>query len=112
MGKDYNDFWNISKYTCRREVHDGIRPGPCIDNDEYVWHLDKGIGCSFWDGRLDRGRCVARMQAVRALFKKHYPEAPDLEAPLCDFDMMYKDELSWPVNHTGALDSPWWAQRM
>merc|ERR1719193_2434209 len=102
--EDYNLFWNESRYICRRDVAAGIRQGPCVDNDEYNWHLDRGIGNSFWNGRLDPARCEARAQAARALFERRFPDAPaELAAPLCDFDMVYKDELSWPVNHTGAV---------
>merc|ERR1712060_53327 len=105
---DYHAFWFESRYACKRAVAAGNRSGPCVYNDEYNWHLDKGIGNSFWNGRLDPVRCEARVRAAQALFAKRFPDVPvELEAPLCDFDMLYKDELSGPVNHTGAVKSRW-----
>eukprot|EP00404_Azadinium_spinosum_P032507 CAMPEP_0180566492 /NCGR_PEP_ID=MMETSP1037_2-20121125/6104_1 /TAXON_ID=632150 /ORGANISM="Azadinium spinosum, Strain 3D9" /LENGTH=157 /DNA_ID=CAMNT_0022583525 /DNA_START=428 /DNA_END=899 /DNA_ORIENTATION=- len=71
---------------------------------EYISELDKGVGTTFWDGRSDPARCAARMEAVRKLFKSRYPDFPEtLEEPTCDFDQYYKDEFTWEVNHTGAV---------
>lgn len=72
---------------------------------EYDQRLDRGTGTHFWDGRQDATKCAARMAAVQALFKHHYPKLPEiLHAPPCDFDMYYKGEFRWPVNHTGGED--------
>jgi len=112
---DYDTFWNKSFVRCqekkaRRQLPASTR---CIRKKEYVGTLDKGVGCSFWDGIHDEKRCTDRMNAVRALFKKHYPQFPaSLPEPPCEFDMYYKGEFQWPINHTGALPSTWWLQRM
>jgi hypothetical protein len=72
---------------------------------EYVSKLDRGVGAHFWDGRQDVAKSAARMAAVQALFKQRYPKLPEhLHEPPCDFDMYYKDEFSWPINHTGSVD--------
>lgn len=111
--ESYNDFWNTSYAHCQLAVRRHERKGPCIRNVEYSGKLDKGIGSSFWDGRLDKEKCTARIRAAQALFRKHYPDRPKtLDMPPCDFDMIYQDEFTWPVNHTGAVSSAWWRQRM
>jgi len=73
---------------------------------EYVSKLDRGVGAHFWDGKQDIAKCAARVAAVQALFKRHYPKLPEhLHEPPCDFDMYYKGEFSWPINHTGNVDA-------
>lgn len=82
----------------------GTRKGPCRHNHEFDVEKDKGVGCSFWDGKADEEKAEKRMKAVRDLFKKHYPDMEyDLEEPACDFDMYYDGEDKWPINHTGAI---------
>jgi len=110
--EDYNEFWNTSYYKCQQDKMRGKVSGPCIRNREYDGELDRGIGNTFWNGKFDKDRCHARMEKARALFRKHYPDFPDLETPLCDFDMIYKDEFTWPANHTGGVSSSWWDMRM
>mmetsp|Transcript_97589 Transcript_97589/g.254485 ORF Transcript_97589/g.254485 Transcript_97589/m.254485 type:complete len:480 (+) Transcript_97589:702-2141(+) len=111
--QDYNDFWNVSFYRCQMlAASAGNRSEPCVRNTEYSGAIDKGIGNHFWDGRLDKANCSQRVKAAEALFRKHYPRQRILKPPVCDFDMVYKAEFTWPVNHTGAAQSDWWAQRM
>lgn len=101
--KDYEYFWNGSFTECKTDVKFHKRHGPCIRQQEYDLEVDRGVGCAFWDGKADAVRARQRMDAVRALFKKHYPDLPyDLKEPPCDFDMYYEGELDWPINHTGA----------
>jgi len=101
---DYNHFWNTSYVECVRDVSAGLHDGPCLHKKEFDVDLDQGFGCSFWDAAKDRKKAAKRMQAVRDLFKKHYPHLPaDLEEPACDFDMYYDGETEWPINHTGAV---------
>jgi len=110
--KDYNEFWNTSYYQCQEDKRLGKTSEPCIRNREYDGEVDRGTGNSFWNGKLDKDRCHGRMEKARELFRKYYPDFPDLETPLCDFDMIYKDEFTWPANHTGGVKSSWWDQRM
>lgn len=110
---DYNDFWNLSYAKCHAEVRAKKREGPCIRNTEYSGKIDKGVGCSFWDGKLDKKKCMERTERAKKLFKDKFPEFPDsLDNPVCDFDMIYQDEFTWPVNHTGGVESNWWKDRM
>jgi len=112
---DYNDFWNTSFTRCANDVANGRLPKDhkCVHQKEYEPHLDKGIGCSFWDGVHDAEKGTARMEAVRKLFKKHYPDFPlSLPEPPCEFDMYYDGEWDWKINHKGANKSDWWDQRM
>jgi len=111
--QDYNDFWNVSFYRCQvLAANAGNRTDLCMRNTEYSGAIDKGIGNQFWDGRLDKVKCSHRLKVAEALFRKHYPHQRVLKPPVCDFDMVYKAEFTWPVNHTGAAQSEWWAQRM
>jgi len=118
--EDYNEFWNDSFKRCharlRSHHHEGVPPEEqkkCVRNMEYSGKLDEGVGNSFWNGRLDKEKCSARIRAAQALFKKHYPDLPEsLGQPPCDFDMIYQDEFTWPVNHTGGVNSSWWAQEL
>jgi len=112
---DYDEFWNHSYTKCAAGVAEGRLPKStkCVHQKEYDTELDKGIGCSFWDGIHDSAKGTERMNAVRRLFKKHYPNMPlSLPEPPCEFDMYYEGEFKWPVNHTGASPSDWWDQRM
>jgi len=85
--KDYASWWGDGRHR------------------EYVSKLDRGAGTHFWDGKQDVAKCAARMAAVQALFKQRYPMLPEhLHEPPCDFDMYYKGEFSWPINHTGSVD--------
>jgi hypothetical protein len=112
---DYEMFWNVSYTKClqRKALHQ-LKPGEnCTQNKEYDVKLDKGVGNSFWDGKHDKKQCANRMDAVRQLFKMHFPDHPlDLEEPACEFDMYYEGEFKWDVNHTGAEKSDWWDQKM
>jgi len=109
---DYNYFWNSSFTECGDLRTRGLQTEPCVRQKEYVEELDAGVGCSFWDGKNDRARGAMRMQKALELFRTKYPRLPaDLPQPVCDFDMIYKDEFTWPVNHTGATASNWWAYR-
>jgi len=110
---DYNEFWNTSYTECADNVSQGLQPGPCIKKKEYVEELDAGIGCTFWDGRDDQARGAARLQAAQLLFKTRFPYMPEtLEQPVCDFDMIYANEFTWPPDHTGAVPSDWWSYRL
>jgi len=112
--KDYNDFWNTSFTRCARKAKkSGGHVSDCKHQKEYSRKLDKGVGCSFWDGIHDKDKSTDRMNAVRRLFKKHYSEFPEsLPEPACEFDMYYNGEFKWKINHTGAEPSDWWDQRM
>lgn len=102
--KDYEYFWSGSYVDCARELQEGSLKGPCPHNKEFDVASDKGVGCSFWDGKAEVSKAAARMKAVRDLFKKHYPEQPySLEEPPCDFDMYYDGEFNWKRNHTNAV---------
>merc|ERR1712048_877605 len=73
-----------------------------VGHREYVGNLDRGVGCTFWNGKRDLVRCKQRMDVVKALFKKKYPHLPgcdDLPEPPCDFDLYYKDEFTWPAQN-------------
>jgi len=111
---DYNDFWNTSFTRCAHKAKkSGGHVSDCKHQKEYVRKLDTGIGCSFWDGIHGKDKCADRMNAVRRLFKKHYPAFPEsLPEPPCEFDMYYNGEFKWKINHTGAEPSDWWDQRM
>jgi len=112
---DYNTFWNKSFVRCQEKKARNEVPAStqCIRKKEYVGSLDRGVGCSFWDGIHDEQRCTDRMNKVRALFKKHYPQFEEsLPEPPCEFDMYYAGEFQWPINHTGAVPLTWWSQRM
>lgn len=102
--EDYNYFWNVSYKECTQEVAAGQREGPCVANQEFDLARDKGVNCSFWDHKTDVTAASKRMQAVRDLFKKHYPDmAYDYDTPACDFDMYYDGESKWPRNHTNSV---------
>jgi len=112
---DYNEFWNISYTRCANKVARGELPTDhkCQHQKEYVKHLDKGVGTSFWDGIHDKDKCTDRMNSVRRLFKKHYPSFPlSLPEPACEFDMYYDGEFKWKINHSGTEPSNWWDHRM
>jgi len=80
-------------------------------NKEYVGKLDAGVGTHFWDGKHDLGKCAKRVEAVHKLFKQKFPDMPEsLPEPPCDFDMYYKGEFHWTVNHTGAAASSFWGE--
>lgn len=109
---DYNYFWNASFAECSEKQTMGLQTEPCVRKKEYDEELDAGVGCSFWDRRNDQERGALRMKRAMDLFRKKYPGLPaSLPQPLCDFDMIYKDEFAWPVNHTGATPSNWWTYR-
>mmetsp|Transcript_40617 Transcript_40617/g.108969 ORF Transcript_40617/g.108969 Transcript_40617/m.108969 type:complete len:165 (+) Transcript_40617:2-496(+) len=112
---DYDNFWNYSYTKCLQDEaqHKTSENVSCVQNKEYDPKTDEGIGTNFWNGKLDKEKCVARMEAVRQLFKMHNPEFPaDLDEPACEFDMFYDGEFQWAVNHTGAEPSPWWDNKM
>ncbi|CAK0828013.1 unnamed protein product [Prorocentrum cordatum] len=112
---DYDNFWNYSYVNCLRDKsqHKLSEDEPCIQNKEYDVKLDKGVGTKFWDGKLDKKKCEARMESARQLFKKHFPEFPaDYDEPACEFDMYYENEFTWGINHTGAEPSSWWDNKM
>mmetsp|Transcript_41645 Transcript_41645/g.90756 ORF Transcript_41645/g.90756 Transcript_41645/m.90756 type:complete len:962 (+) Transcript_41645:71-2956(+) len=105
---NYNEFWNTSFTRCANAVAQGRLPQghKCEHHKEYVPHLDKGAGTSFWDGIHDAGKCGARMDKVRSLFKQKFPAFPEtLEEPACEFDMYYNGEWNWPINHSNAEPS-------
>jgi len=109
---DYSYFWNASFALCWEARNLGRQTEPCVRQKEYDQELDAGVGCSFWDGRNDQEKGARRMQKAMDLFRRKYPEMPmTLPQPPCDFDLIYKDEFTWPVNHTGAIPSNWWALR-
>jgi hypothetical protein len=112
---DYDNFWNYSYTKCLQDKAQHV-PGAnesCVQNREYDVATDEGIGTIFWNGKLDKEKCAARMEAVRQLFKMHFPDFPaDLDEPACEFDMYYDGEFTWAVNHTGAEPSSWWDNKM
>jgi len=44
---------------------------------EYDPATDKGVGFSFWDGKLDGPKCEWRMHQVLQAFKRKYPSEPE-----------------------------------
>uniref|UniRef100_A0A7S0A5H6 Uncharacterized protein n=1 Tax=Pyrodinium bahamense TaxID=73915 RepID=A0A7S0A5H6_9DINO len=64
---DYNAFIRAGK---REYIHRG---------------RDRGIGLSFWDGKVNPQRCRERVQAAERLFAAKYPDSEQLETPKCDF---------------------------
>mmetsp|Transcript_82398 Transcript_82398/g.233694 ORF Transcript_82398/g.233694 Transcript_82398/m.233694 type:complete len:150 (+) Transcript_82398:3-452(+) len=112
---DYEQFWNKSYTECANKKAQGVLPAgtECVHNKEYVPETDEGVGTSFWNGKKDKKKCEERLDAVRALYKKNFPDMPEtLEEPPCEFDMYYDGEFDWKSNHTGAAPSTWWDQRM
>jgi hypothetical protein len=80
---------------------------------EYSTHTDKGIGCSFWNGRDDKEKCMGRLTGAFAMFEQKHGLDPDLREgqPLCDFDGWYDRDgefsdgkFAWKQNHTGAVE--------
>lgn len=73
---------------------------------EYNTHTDKGIKCSFWDGRDDKQACMDRLTAAMAMFESKHGVDSDLTEgqPVCDFDSWYDGEFTWKRNHTGAIE--------
>lgn len=69
-----DDLTQIENYT--EFMHEGGR--------EYDPRTDHGIHTSFWDGKHDQRKCAARMERLRLLFRKGYPDMPDrLYEPPC-----------------------------
>jgi len=110
---DYSDFWDKSYRDCIKDKKSGALPPEtaCVHQKEYDSHTDRGVGTDFWDGKHDRGRCAARLEKARQLFRQKFPQFPELEEPPCEFDMYYSDEFEWKINHTHAPSSSWWQQR-
>jgi len=107
---DYNFWWNTSFDQCMREKQAGVRVAPCEKHLEYILELDRGVGTDFWDARGDASRCRGRVDKALNMFAQKYPTMDvRLDAPICDFDMYYKDEFSWPQNHDGARPSEFWS---
>uniref|UniRef100_A0A7S4RAG8 EGF-like domain-containing protein n=1 Tax=Alexandrium monilatum TaxID=311494 RepID=A0A7S4RAG8_9DINO len=53
---------------------------------EYDRNQDKGkLGITFWNDRDSKVKNAQRVEAVRAIFKKKYPDMPDLPEPWCDW---------------------------
>lgn len=110
---DYNEFWNSSYVKCSKELAQHERDTPCFHNKEYDSDTDKGVGTEFWNGKLDKDRCAYRLAQAEHLFKMKFPAMPErLEEPPCEFDMYYKDEFTWKVNHSNAVLSTYWDDRM
>jgi len=112
---DYNEFWNTSYTDCEKKKDHGELPHShvCRHNKEYDPKTDKGVGTDFWNGKLDKEKCSERLDKARALFKKKFPDLPEhLDEPACEFDMYYQGEFDWKINHTGAVKSSWWDDRM
>lgn len=70
---------------------------------EYDHLTDKGVGVSFWDGRKNPERCAQRLEAVKALFNRKFPDAPALSDPVCDFDRYTLEEFQRPPDHMPKL---------
>lgn len=69
-----DDLTQIQNYT--EFVHEGGR--------EYDPLTDRGILTNFWDGKRDQRKCAARMERLRLLFRKGFPDMPDrLYEPPC-----------------------------
>lgn len=69
-------------------------------NREYVREIDRGVGCSFWDGRADPESSRQRIDRVKSLFQTKYPELPgcdELREPPCDFNGYYEGEFLAPT---------------
>jgi len=49
-------------------------------NWEYDAGKDRGSGISFWDGRHDPSKCRRRLERLRELFGKRYPDLPEAMA--------------------------------
>jgi len=113
---DYDEFWEGSFTKCARDKAQGKLSSDhvCLHQKEFDLETDKGVGCSFWDGKKDIDKCTERMDKVRKLFKKNDPGNPEsLTEPACEFDMYYDGEFKWEVNHTGGPDpNDWWANKM
>lgn len=59
--------------------------------------LDKGMGCSFWDGRANPRQCETRLSRLKSVFKSKFPKLPDcdaLAAPPCDVGPELEGKLS------------------
>mmetsp|Transcript_3813 Transcript_3813/g.10852 ORF Transcript_3813/g.10852 Transcript_3813/m.10852 type:complete len:366 (+) Transcript_3813:43-1140(+) len=55
-------------------------------NREYDYGTDRGIGCTFWDGKKDWNRCQWRQNKVQKLFREKYPHMPvTYGEPPCNF---------------------------
>jgi len=48
--------------------------------------LEGSAGHAFWDKPHDEAANAKKVQAAANLFKRKYPESPDLSDPTCDFD--------------------------
>jgi len=84
--KSYQDWWLRSYNDCIRAKSEGKHPGPCEHRIEYDVRSDKGVGCSFWDGKHSLENATRRMDHVRKLFRDKYPHLPDdheLPPPPC-----------------------------
>jgi hypothetical protein len=97
-GEAYDEWW---------QSNTGTGSG---DNVEYKLYdpqgqlYDKGVNETWWDQKFDEDACADRVAQAEALFAKNFPEFGELEEPPCDFDMWYKDEFTWPINHTLGVD--------
>jgi len=45
-------------------------------NEEFVPHLDHGVGAFFWDGFRNASLCRQRVEAAERLFRSKYPSMP------------------------------------
>jgi len=54
---------------------------------EYDKESDKGVHVHFWDKIDDPKACQDRVDKVKAMFKKKYPDQPVLDDPPCDFNV-------------------------
>lgn len=62
---------------------------------EYDKLSDKGTHMNFWNNKGSFQACQERIDKLRSLFQKKYPDAPDYEDPVCDFDVR-KFYPYWP----------------
>lgn len=49
----------------------------------YDFNLDRGLGCSFWDGREDIYAGMRRVQFLKDLFAARYPGSPEYDDAPC-----------------------------
>ncbi|CAK9050482.1 unnamed protein product [Durusdinium trenchii] len=96
-----------------KDYHEFIHTGGV----EFNKTLDKGEGCTFWNNMNVTAKNIERVEKVRALFEKKYPDQPldeDMEAPACDFnftafygkDPSYLTTTAAPTTEAATTEAP------